>query len=44
MSSIDSIRERTSTERRGGDKIRVLVVDDHPAIRDAIKDTISRAH
>ncbi len=41
MSSIDSIRERTSTERRGGDKIRVLVVDDHPAIRDAIKDTIS---
>lgn len=40
MNSTDSIRAPMNTDRRSSDKIRVLVVDDHPAIRDAIKDTI----
>lgn len=41
MDSIDSARTLVPSERRQSDRIRVLVVDDHPAIRDAIKDTIS---
>ncbi len=41
MSSTDSVRALAGTDRRQSDRIRVLVVDDHPAIRDAIKDTIS---
>lgn len=41
MGSTDSVRAPGSTDRRQSDRIRVLVVDDHPAIRDAIKDTIS---
>ena len=41
MDSIGSVRRAPTVEGRQGDRIRVLVVDDHPAIRDAIKDTIS---
>lgn len=41
MSSTDSVRAASSAEKRQGSRIGVLVVDDHPAIRDAIKDTIS---
>lgn len=41
MDSIDSARTVVTSDRRQSDRIRVLVVDDHPAIRDAIKDTIS---
>lgn len=41
MGSTDSVRAPLSPDRRQSDRIRVLVVDDHPAIRDAIKDTIS---
>src|SRR5690625_6256375 len=41
MDSIGSARRAPTVDVRQGDRIRVLVVDDHPAIRDAIKDTIS---
>jgi DNA-binding NarL/FixJ family response regulator len=41
MGSNEHVRSAVAGSPRAGDRIRVMIVDDHPAIRDAIKDTIS---
>ncbi len=41
MSATTPTRSGKKTDRTSGDRIRVLIVDDHPAVREALADTIS---